>query len=428
MAMSNSTSYLINLCLAVAAFLPQGKIAIAKDVQRPEQIVSMRQVYYDDATYKKLESLWEEYYHEFPSEDAYANWMYAARYAGDENYLKLLDRGLKKYSANPKLLYLKAMTTCGTHNDTQAQSLLERAVQLDPSYNDPWFGLIGIYMDRNDEERTDIALRHLLENDAIAEEVMDYNYNMLSGLGKEAILITNGDNDTYPGWILTRILKHRPDVTIVNRSLLNTDWYPIYLIDHGLPKFITKSALEEFRENIMEEYRSKGTPIPYGGPFGDTLIVRLIESAEQVGRPVYFSWTLYHTPTIKRYLDTGLPLALVTLVTPQTKPVAAEVKNAISVWLNDFRTGGLDTWRLHYAKGTDSGKMLMPNYAGGIMMLIENIKKYVPEDRLDLFRWYQKHLTGLLNDQMTDAANKMWCEQKDIQEIQTWCQSQGYIE
>ena len=234
---------LATLCAAVSK-------AIAKDIERPEKVVSKRITVYDKETYAQLAQRWEQYYKEFPSEDAYGNWMYAARYAGDENYEKLLDKGLKKYSANPTLLYLKAMTKCGTHLDIEARELLERASRLDPSNMDVWFGLVGIYMDQNEDELTDITLRHLLEGNAIPEDIMDYNYNMLLGLKSNAILITNGDMDTYPGWMLTRILKHRPDVTIVNRSLLNTDWYPIYLIDRGFPKFTTKSALEDFRENI----------------------------------------------------------------------------------------------------------------------------------------------------------------------------------
>jgi hypothetical protein len=425
--MRPSRIYFIMICLLVGVFMLSVSDVVAKDVQRPEKIVSKRQVIYDTETYAKLAELWKQYNKEFPSEDAYGNWMYAARYAEDKDYDKLLEKGLKKYPANPTLLYLKAMQSCGTHIDMEARELLERATRLDPSYMDPWFGLVGIYMDQNDEENTDIALRHLLEGAVIYEDIMDYNYNMLMGLGKDAILITNGDMDTYPGWILTRILKHRADVTIVNRSLLNTDWYPIYLIDRGLPNFITKSSLEEFRNNIMEDIRAKKAPVPPGGPFGDTLIVRLIESAEQAGRPVYFSWTLSKTPTIERYWKSGRPLALATLVTKPTQPLSEDLKKAIDLWLHDFRTGGLDSWRLRNAKGSDAGRMIMSNYGSGISMLMDNIKEYIPECRLDLFHWYQKHLIGILPSDMMDFINQMWCGQTDIKEIQSWCRSQGFI-
>jgi hypothetical protein len=419
---------LITAYALAGLFLTQLVYSGPKEIVRPERIKSKRQVVYDQETYAKLATLWKEYYNEFPSEDAYANWMYAARYAGDEAYEEQLEKGLKKYPANPALLYLKAMTRCGTHDNVEGQRYLERATELDPDYMDSWFGLVTIYMDQKDEERLNLALRNLLEGGAIAEEVMDYSYNMLLGLGRNAILITNGDNDTFPGWVLTRILNHRPDVSIVNRSLLNTDWYPMYIIEHGLPNFITKGKLDELRENILNDIRERKASVPSVGPFSDTLIVRIIESADKVGRPVYFAWTLYDTPTIKRYMDAGRPLALVTLVTTPTQSYAEDLNDAVRLWLHDFRTGGLDSWRLHHAKAADAGRMLMSNYASGIHMLLESISKYTPKYRLDLFHWYVKHLSGLLSQEIVGEMNEMWCRMKDIDQIQQWCRRQGYLE
>jgi len=415
--------------LILAALFASGCRKAPQEVERPEKIHSKRLVIYDSTTYAKLAGLWEKYYNAYPSEDAYANWMYAAFYADFPDVRQLIERGVEKYPANPALLYLSARSKNWGHDNLEARQLLEKAAALDPDYMDAWDALAVEYIVQGDRENADVALRRLLNGGAFEDVIMDFSYNMLASLDTNAILITNGDNDTFPGWILTRIIRFRPDVNIVNLSLLNLDAYASSIVKDGVPAFITRESLDSLKSEVsvdVKKARSGQIPMQDFSLLGDRLALRIIDAGERTARPVYFACTIEKYGLWKSRVAQARGLGLVTLVTHTSTPYPAQFRKLFAIWSSEYRTGGLDSWQLHSARHAAAGRYLVSNYAVALQGMMHQIEESGPDVQLSLFRWYRNHLVELLDRNFVDKSNSMWFSSKAPREIREWSRVKGW--
>jgi hypothetical protein len=100
----------------------------------------------------------------------------------------------------------------------------------------------------------------------------DFAVDILESIEPYGILITAGDNDTFPLWFAQEVLGVRRDVTLANLSLMNTDWHLRQLRRRELPDFDPATAAQIWRP---------GTDAP-GQPLGANPVGGWVRPTEPV--------------------------------------------------------------------------------------------------------------------------------------------------
>jgi hypothetical protein len=155
-------------------------------------------------------------------------------------------------------------------------------------------------------------------NESIAR---DFAWDILQSVEPYAILITAGDNDTFPLWYAQEVEGIRRDVTLANLSLMNTEWHLRQLRRRETPEFDpegaaslwksfpvpprpTTSVFSLTQDEIDSLPEAMRTP-PEGGiafdklqmKFGEDVLLRqdlatIFLIRDNLGkRPIYFSWS-----------------------------------------------------------------------------------------------------------------------------------------
>ncbi len=255
--------------------------------ERPDEILSWRHQVLDRERYTQLASGWERYATAHPSDArAYVYWGHALRYSGDWK------KGQEKYAEAFAIdsTDAAAVTNYATGRAVDERNArwrldyarLQRAARDHPDYPDVYYGLWNSSLRAGDEELAASCLRTVVRLGDMTRPILEYGANMVEGAPNGAIILTSGDNDTYPPLAYQTLTGRRPDVSIVNLSLLNVPWYVLYWKGRGLPVPLDDAAIRSLT--------SKGK----GGPLAGQVVQALWQNLARTpdARPLFYSVTV----------------------------------------------------------------------------------------------------------------------------------------
>ena len=184
----------------------------------------------------------------------------------------------------------------------------------------------------------------------------DFGANYLNSMQREGhpIILTNGDNDTFPLWYNHEVEGVRTDTRVVNMEYLQTDWY----IDqmkrqaYDSPPLPISLSHEDYKEGRMEYVPIDTDSIAIGpatislkgkqGLFKNELIVLDMLLQANWERPVYMSISM--GPDILPFLRDHLVLeGLAYRISPTATTQRIDVERLYDNIMHRFRYGGLST-------------------------------------------------------------------------------------
>lgn len=204
--------------------------------QKAEKIESLTRVHQTAEYYAQQVGLWKkELDKNNKNPEAWFNYYRANRYTiicskkdslGGEKRFEVLkdiiDDMEKQIPESFEFNYLKWLNG---GNDLKQLAYLEKAYAIDPNRAETYPDLVVAYELLQQKEKRDFFLKKWYETGEISPGYLYYNYNVLASLKQDAIVLTVGDNDTYPLWILQGVFGIRKDVTVINLSMLFLEDY-----------------------------------------------------------------------------------------------------------------------------------------------------------------------------------------------------------
>jgi hypothetical protein len=179
----------------------------------------------------------------------------------------------------------------------------------------------------------------------------DFAFDLLDSVAPNAVLITAGDNDTFPLWYAQEVEGHRRDVVVVISTYLGTDWFPKQLLRRGVALATSPEDADSVPPIIAlatpQRFEATGirATVPAGYLSREQIFVLRIVRDVFPRRPVYFTNVLIPRALgLEPYLvSEGLALRLVEDSVREQPGVVQTTRGlvnadrSLALWRDSFR-------------------------------------------------------------------------------------------
>jgi hypothetical protein len=215
-----------NILLIIAFLSCFACQAIADTQTSPEPILSITRVEKPFFYYQEQAKLWQaETIKDKKSAAAWWNYFKAARYANMKSaeekkpfdldeIAQRIQEEIPDSFENHYIQYVQKGRAQQSFDD------LLKAYEIAPERSDIQESMALYYEINLNREKLRGVMQRIFDTKDYSPGALKWNYNMLMSVEENAILLTWADNDTYPSWILQLVQNVRPDITIINASLM----------------------------------------------------------------------------------------------------------------------------------------------------------------------------------------------------------------
>ncbi|MEM8906248.1 MAG: SUMF1/EgtB/PvdO family nonheme iron enzyme, partial [Bacteroidota bacterium] len=234
--------------------------SIAQEPTKPEKVHSITKVAHPLAYYQEQATLWKTVLDESPAMPmAWVNHYFACRMAnllrGPQQapfydlhaIIEQAHAAIPSTYENHFLAYLDG----GIY--TNHYEHLERAYAIAPERTEVYKDLFTHYELTRQHEKAQEFAQKLIDCQDFSPGILRWGYNLLMSVEDHAVLITHGDNDTYPLWLLQRVQRVRPDVTVLNIHLLQLAAYRKQLFtENQIPALANQSDQVPTHQQLLQ--------------------------------------------------------------------------------------------------------------------------------------------------------------------------------